>query len=97
MTQMTETKAPTEAPARFTATHRTLTDALKVVALGVAAKPVVPILGGMVAETRDGAVVLRGFDYETSVSVRVDGEGGADGRSLPGHCMGRCGVGNPPG
>lgn len=75
-------QAPAEAPARFTATHRALSDALKVVALGVAAKPPVPALGGVVAETRDGALTLRAFDYETSVSVRVDCTADGDGSSL---------------
>ncbi|MFH8805256.1 hypothetical protein ACH4F6_37900 [Streptomyces sp. NPDC017936] len=78
----TPTKAPADAQARFTATHRELSDALKVVALGIAPRPTVPVLGGVMAETRDGVLTLRGFDYETSVSVRVDGEAGDDGLSL---------------
>lgn len=78
----TQTQAPEQAPARFTTTHRTLSDALKTVALGIAARPIVPVLGGVVAETAGGALTLRGFDYETSVSVRVDGEADGDGVSL---------------
>lgn len=78
----TQTQAPEQAPARFTTTHRALSDALKTVALGVAARPVVPVLGGVVAETAGCALTLRGFDYETSVSVRVDGEADSDGVSL---------------
>jgi DNA polymerase-3 subunit beta len=78
----THAQAPETAPARFTTTHRELSDALKTVALGVAAKPPVPILGGVMAETSDGALTLRAFDYETSVSVRVDGGTGGDGASL---------------
>lgn len=79
---MTQTKAPAEAPARFTATHRALSTALKAVALGVSDRPPVAVLGGVVAETRDGVLTLRGFNYETSVSVRVDGEADGEGRSL---------------
>lgn len=79
---MTQTTALAQAPARFTATHRALSDALKTVALGIAARPIVPVLGGVLVETAGGALTLRGFDYETSVSVRVDGEADGDGLSL---------------
>lgn len=80
---MTQTTAPAEAPARFTAAHRTLADALKTVALGISARPPVPVLGGVLAETRNGVLTLRGFDYETSVSVRVDAAvADGEGRSL---------------
>ncbi|MER7488695.1 hypothetical protein ABTY20_22880 [Streptomyces sp. NPDC126497] len=78
----TQTQAPEQVPARFTTTHRALSDALKTVALGIADRPLVKVLGGVMAETADGALTLRGFDYETSVTVRVDGEAGPDGRSL---------------
>lgn len=78
----TQTQAPAEAPARFTTAHRTLSDALKIVALGVADRPIVPVLGGVMAETRNGTFTLRGFDYETSVTVRVDGEADEDGLTL---------------
>jgi DNA polymerase-3 subunit beta len=79
---MTQTQAPAEATARFTATHRDLSTALKTVALGVSSRPVVPILGGVLAETRDGALTLRGFDFETAVSVRVDCDAASDGLSV---------------
>jgi DNA polymerase III sliding clamp (beta) subunit (PCNA family) len=79
---MTQTQAPAEATARFTATHRDLSTALKTVALGVSSRPVVPILGGVLAETKDGALTLRGFDFETAVSVRVDCDAASDGLSV---------------
>lgn len=79
---MMQTKAPEQAPARFTTTHRALSDALKTVSLGISARPVVPILGGVMVGTAGGALTLRGFDFETSVSVRVDGEADGDGLSL---------------
>lgn len=81
----TQTQAPAEAPARFTTTHRVLSDALKTVALGVAPKPPVPILGGVLVETRDNVLTLRAFDYGTAVTVRVGGAADGDGVSLLHH------------
>lgn len=81
----TQTQAPAKAPARFTTSHRELSDALKTVALGVAARPPVPILGGVLVETRDNVLTLRAFDYETAVTVRVGGAADGDGVSLLHH------------
>lgn len=66
----------------FTAAQGELAAALKAVSLAVADRPIAPVLGGVVIETRPGSVTLRAFDFETSVSVRVTGDADGEGREL---------------
>ena len=52
-----------------------LAAALKALRLAIPARPVVPILGAVLIEADNDTITLSGFDYETSITVRIDGSG----------------------
>ncbi|MCX4515901.1 hypothetical protein OHA27_37930 [Streptomyces sp. NBC_01619] len=80
--QAADAGAATEAPARFRASHRALTDALKVAALAVPPRPSVPTLGGVVAHAQGRSVTLSAYDGDVRVSVTVPADAGGNGRSV---------------
>lgn len=81
MTVTTEAPATAE-PARFTARHRDLTEALKIVALAIPKFSNIPAQHSVLVEASRSTLTLRTFDFETALSVRVDVEPGSNGRSL---------------
>ncbi|BBG20637.1 putative DNA polymerase III subunit beta (plasmid) [Actinacidiphila reveromycinica] len=87
MTQTTaeKTTAPAAPLAHFSAPHRVLSDALNLTALSVAPRPLVPILGGIVAESTPDSVTLHAYDYETTVSVTLPAVPASTGRSVLDH------------
>jgi len=60
---------------RFSIERDTLTDAVAWVARALPARPVLPILAGLLlTATEDGGVILSCFDYEVSARIRVDAD-----------------------
>lgn len=83
---MTATHSSTETRFAFTAKRGVLESLCKATALAMPKRPAVPILAGMVLEAHNGTVTGRTFDYDTSVSVIVDGAVDvSDGRVLVSH------------
>lgn len=52
-----------------------LAAALKALRLAIPTRPAVPILGAVLIEATNDTIILSGFDYETSITVRIDGSG----------------------
>lgn len=63
----------------------TLLRALTTVGIGVARRPIVPTLGGVLLDGRDGHLTLTTTDHETVVSVRVPDAVVTAGRLLIDH------------
>ncbi|QGK70303.1 DNA polymerase III subunit beta [Allosaccharopolyspora coralli] len=63
----------------------TLTEALSTVAVGVPRRPAVPLLGGVLLESRGGHLTLTTTDIDTVVSVRIPDAVNAPGALLVDH------------
>lgn len=88
MTSATNTSTTTVAPApslECRTDRATLVHALTTVGIGVARRPIVPALGGVLLDGRDGHLTLTTTDYETAVSVRVPDVVRTPGRLLIDH------------
>ncbi|WP_406692804.1 DNA polymerase III subunit beta [Saccharopolyspora sp. ID03-671] len=88
MTSATHTSTTTVAPAprlECRTNRATLVHALTTVGIGVARRPIVPALGGVLLDGRDGHLTLTTTDYETAVSVRVPDVVHTPGRLLIDH------------
>ena len=85
MTSATEISTTAVAPAsrlECRTDRATLVHALTTVGMGVARRPVVPALGGVLLDGRDGHLTVTTTDYETVVSVRVPDVVRSPGRLL---------------
>ena len=85
MTSAIKTSATTVAPAsglECRTDRATLVHALTTVGMGVARRPVVPALGGVLLDGRDGHLTVTTTDNETVVSVRVPDVVRSPGRLL---------------
>ncbi|WP_160050826.1 DNA polymerase III subunit beta [Nocardiopsis sp. FR4] len=80
--EVDSTRATTGA---FTTTRATLVDALATVGVAVAARPSVPVLAGALLESDGTDLLVRGFDYEAAVTVRVPDAVDVPGRVLVSH------------
>lgn len=87
MTTTTETTPATTTTTAvvFTANRAELASALATVAIAVSPRPAVPVLAGVLLESDGADLVVRGYDYDTSVSVRLTGAAVAPGRLLVNH------------
>ncbi|QWY79699.1 DNA polymerase iii sliding clamp [Arthrobacter phage Persistence] len=56
---------------KFTITADALADAAGFAAKGIAARPAMPILGGLLIEAQQGGLRISGFDYEKSARTQV--------------------------
>lgn len=80
--ERTETNNPTVAGAEFTTTCATLVEALATVAPAIAVRPSVPVLAGVLLESHGTDLWVRGFDYDTCVTVRIPDAVTGPGRAL---------------
>lgn len=88
MTTAMDTVAPATPPAptlELCTDRATLAHALTMVGLAIARRPVVPLLGGVLLDGRDGHLTLTTTDYETVASVRIPDVVHAPGRLLIDH------------
>lgn len=84
-TNATMPAAPSGAPLRFRTDRATLAHALTTVSVGLARRPAVPMLGGVLLDGRDGDLTLTATDLETVATVRVPDAAPAPGRVLIDH------------
>ncbi|GAA5110209.1 DNA polymerase III subunit beta [Haloechinothrix salitolerans] len=84
-TNATMTAAPSGAPLRFRTDRAALAHALTTVSVGLARRPAVPMLGGVLLDGRDGDLTLTATDLETVATVRVPDAAPAPGRVLIDH------------
>ncbi|GAA4935782.1 DNA polymerase III subunit beta [Streptomonospora halophila] len=90
MTTIAETTPATTAipatPAAVLIANRAeLVSALATVGIAISQRPAVPVLAGVLLESDGADVVVRGYDYDTAVSVRLTGAAVAPGRLLVNH------------
>lgn len=81
----TERPVGTDVPVRCSSTHRALVEALNVVSMAIPARSPIPELRGVLVEAEGDGVVLRAYNHETAVTVRMDARPGGSGRSLLTH------------
>ena len=66
----------------FRANPRAFANTVGWVARYVPARPVTPVIGGMLLEVADGILTVSAFDYDTAAQARVDVDAAATGRAL---------------
>ncbi|WP_020501012.1 DNA polymerase III subunit beta [Sciscionella marina] len=81
----TVTAAPSGAPVLFRTDRATLAHALTTVGVGLARRPALPMLGGVLLDGRDGDLTLTATDLETVATVRVPAAAPTPGRVLIDH------------
>ncbi|MFE6385286.1 DNA polymerase III subunit beta [Nocardiopsis dassonvillei] len=69
----------------FTTTRATLVDALATVGVAVTTRPSVPVLAGALLESDGRDLLVRGFDYDAAVTVRIPDAVNTPGRVLVSH------------
>jgi DNA polymerase-3 subunit beta len=69
----------------FTTTRATLVDALATVGVAVSARPSAPVLAGVLLESEGTDLLVRGFDYDAAVTVRIPDAVDVPGRFLVSH------------
>ncbi|MFC9431469.1 hypothetical protein [Streptomyces sp. NPDC056987] len=57
--------------AEFMLPYRDLREALDIVGLAVPPRPALPVLGGVIVESKDSIVQFTAYDYETTISVAL--------------------------
>ena len=67
---------------KFQVERDALADAVAWTARSLPARPAVPVLGGVLLEVDDTALVVSGFDYEVSTQVELDVQAASTGRTL---------------
>src|SRR6202451_4169347 len=73
---------------KFRVGREALGEAVAWVARALPARPVVPVLAGLLLEAGDGGLVLSCFDYEVSARVRIDADVEEAGTALvPGRLL----------
>ncbi|KIH97603.1 hypothetical protein LP52_17955 [Streptomonospora alba] len=85
MTTVAETAPTTTGAALFAASRAELAAALTTVGMAVSPRPAVPVLAGVLLESDGTDLMVRGYDFETAVSVRLEGAAVAPGRLLVNH------------
>lgn len=91
MTTVIETTRPTEPKApvsgEFTATRAELLNALTTVGASISTHPAIPVMAGVLLESEGADLLARGYDYDTSTTVRIVGAVRTSGRLLVSHAQ----------